>query len=85
MERELGNTNPEQAKSSGWILDKGKPGDWEVVFKAHNETEGIMKSTKRMQVSGGYIYQVTTEGPKGYAEALTFVPDPFVYGLSYNK
>ena len=72
--RALSNTNPEQAAASGWVVDKGDPGIWETVCKAHNAAAGIMKSTKRMKVEGGWLYQVTTEGPAGYAEALAFVP-----------
>lgn len=41
---------------------------------AHNAEARLMKSTKRMRVPGGWLYQVTTEGPHGYAEALAFVP-----------
>jgi hypothetical protein len=75
MSRDLSNINPETAAKSGWVVDKGDPGEWECICKAHNDAEGIMKSTKRMSLpSGGYLYQVTTEGPKGYAEALTYVP-----------
>lgn len=72
--RFLGNTNPEQAKTKGWVVDAGDPGAWECICKAHNPMAGIMKSTKRMKVPGGYLYQVTTEGSHGYAEALAFVP-----------
>ena len=74
--RALSNTNPEQAAAHGWVVDKGDPGIWETVCKAHNDGAGIMKSTKRMRVpGGGWLYQVTTEGPAGYAEALAFVPE----------
>ncbi len=73
--RDLGNTNPQQAAANGWVIDAGNPGDWECVCKAHNAALGIMKSTKRMRVQGGYLYQVTTETPKGIAEALAFVPE----------
>ena len=73
--RNLGNTNPKDAKKSGWVVDKGDPGIWECICKAHNDDDGIMKSTKRMKVINGWLYQVTTEGPHGYAESLSFVPD----------
>jgi len=73
--RNLGNIDPETAKASGWVVDVDKK-KWECVSKAHNDSAGIMKSTKRMRMlCRGWLYQVTTEGPKGYAEALAFVPD----------
>lgn len=75
-ERDLSNTTSEDAAKSGWVVDAGAPDTWETVAKAHNSNLGLMKSTKRMKVEGGYLYQVTTEGPNGYAEALQFVPAP---------
>jgi len=81
--RDMSVTNSEEAKKSGWQVIAGDLGEWELVCKAYNEELGIMKSTKRMAIGNdkydviGYLYQVTTEGPKGYAEALAFVPDPF--------
>ena len=74
--RDLSATSPEQAKTSGWVVDVGSPGAWECICKAHNDSIGIMKSTKRMRVHGGYLYQVTTECPNGSAESLAFVPGP---------
>ena len=73
--RDYSHTTFEQAKSQGWILDKGYGNEWECICKAHNDSLGMMKSTKRMEVPGGWLYQVTTEGPSGYAEALTFVSE----------
>ncbi|MFA4836312.1 MAG: hypothetical protein WC749_09620 [Dehalococcoidia bacterium] len=75
MNRNLGNINPQTAKASGWVVDAGDPGIWECVCKAHNDDADIMKSTKRMKVPGGWLYQVTTESPLGIAEALAFVPE----------
>ena len=72
-DRDLSNTTSEDAAKTGWVVDAGEPTAWETVAKAHNSNLGIMKSTKRMKVEGGYLYQVTTEGPHGYAEALCFV------------
>jgi hypothetical protein len=71
--RNLSNTTTEDAKKSGWVVDAGSPTIWETVVKVHNDSIGMMKSTKRMKVEGGYLYQVSTEGPMGYAEALQFV------------
>lgn len=76
--RNLSHTTAEDAAKSGWVVDAGAPDTWETVAKAHNKDLMIMKSTKRMKVEGGYLYQVTTEGPNGYAEALQFVPAPDV-------
>ena len=76
MARDLSNTNPQGAARTGWVVDAGDPGVWELICKAHNDDAGIMKSTKRMAVPGGWLYQVTTEGPHGCAEAIAFVPDP---------
>ena len=73
-DRDLSNTSPEDAAKTGWVVDAGAPDTWETVAKAHNSNLGLMKSTKRMKVEGGYLYQATTEGPSGYAEALAFVP-----------
>lgn len=74
--RDLSHTKANDARKGGWVIDAGDPGDWECICKAHHDRIGMMKSTKRMAVAGGWIYQVTTEGPKGYAEAVCFVPSP---------
>jgi hypothetical protein len=73
--RFLGNVNMEQAEANGWEVDAGNPGAWEVVCKVHNRKAKMMKSTKRMRLENGWLYQVTTEGPFGYAESLAYVPD----------
>lgn len=57
----------------------GDPDTWECVSKASSASQGWMKSTKRMRVPGGYLYQVTTEHRRdgtvtACAEALAFVP-----------
>lgn len=79
MARNLENLTNEQAKASGWKIIK--PFESEVVGKAVLETvDGyIMKSTKRLQVDGGWIYNTSTETKDGegrisVAEALVFVP-----------
>lgn len=73
--RNLSITNPGQAKASGWVVDAGDPSAWECISKAHNSDLGVMKSTKRLKVPGGWLYQVTTERPDAIAEALAFVPE----------
>lgn len=65
--------NTKQAVASGWQV-VGHPDVWELVCKATNKDLGIMKSTKRMKVKNGYVYQVTTETMHGCAEALVYVP-----------
>jgi hypothetical protein len=80
--RKLSNTTNAEARDDGWVIwsnelitdYKGDPFVWECVVKAHSSKDEMMKTTKRMRVQGGWLYQVTTEGPAGYAEALTFVP-----------
>jgi len=77
--RNLKNLNHDDAKKSGWEILK--PLDCEVVGKAvlKQGTMSVMKSTKRIKVDGGYIYNTSTEIHKGSqvtcAEALCFVPD----------
>jgi len=74
-ERYLGNVNAADAELHGWVVDAGDPGMWETVSKAHNRRDRMMKTTKRMRLENGWLYQVTTEGPSGYAEALAYVAD----------
>ena len=62
------------------ISFEGDVDAWEIVCKASSPKKGWMKSTKRMTVPGGYLYQVTTEFRQSgqvtaCAEAITFVPD----------
>lgn len=76
--RELSNTDTAAAKTNGWAVDKGNPDAWELIVKAHNAELGMMKSTKRMKVDGGYLYCVTTEvnrhdGKLAISEAIAFV------------
>lgn len=52
----------------------GEPGAWQCVSKTSSKKEGWMKSTKRMKVPGGYLYQVSTQQGEQVAEALCFVP-----------
>jgi hypothetical protein len=69
------NTNTADAIAAGWQVT-GNPDVWELVCKASNPMLGIEKSTKRMKVPGGWVYQASTRTPSGVAEALAFVPDP---------
>ena len=78
--RNLENMSREDAEKSGWKILK--PLECEVIgkatFKDADTSIKIMKSTKRFQVPGGWIYNTTTEYHKqdkiAVAEALVFVP-----------
>ena len=86
------NTNTADAKANTPDLKiTGDPDAWELVCKASSASQGWMKSTKRMRVDGGWLYQVSTEHTRtvtddydlvvesyvsACAEALVFVPDP---------
>lgn len=79
--RSLHNVSPDTAKASTPDIQvHGNPGAWECLAKASSASQGWMKSTKRMRVDGGWLYQVTTEHRSNgvvtaCAEALAFVPD----------
>jgi hypothetical protein len=81
-DRKLDTTNMEEAAAASSDLKIfGDPGAWVCIGKASSELGGWMKSTKRMLVPGGWLYQVTTEHRVDgkvvtCAEALAFVPDP---------
>ena len=75
--RDLHNTEtPAQAEG---VQVTGDPNCWELLSKASHACEGWMKSTKRMRVPGGWLYQVTTElrghGMLACSDALTFVAE----------
>lgn len=82
MTRDLSNENTASASSStGDIKVSGNPDAWELVCKASSASQGWMKSTKRMRVDGGWLYQVTTEhrvngAVVACAEALAFASAP---------
>lgn len=78
----LSITDMAQARTSvPDLVVSGDPGAWEVVCKASSVAQGWMRSTKRMAVAGGTLYQVSTEHRVdgcvvAVAEALAFVPAP---------
>lgn len=82
LTKALTNANTDDAKATTSDVQVwGNVDAWELVCKAASQKQGWMKSTKRMKVHGGYIYQVTTEFRStvdgevtSCAEALTFVP-----------
>ena len=56
------NKNTTEARQTTSDLETfGNPDVWELVCKASSKEQGWMKSTKRMRVATGYIYQVSTE------------------------
>lgn len=72
----LDNVDVEGAKKA--ISDLNVFGDgntFKLVSKASSKSQGWMKSTKVMEISGiGCVIQVTTQQGSNIAEALTFVP-----------
>lgn len=80
MTKTLKNSNASGARQNVKDIQFYGNGDmFQLLCKAHSETEGWMKSTKAMEVAGGCVVQVTTQqrNPDGsyvVAEALTFVP-----------
>jgi hypothetical protein len=57
----------------------GDPGAWVLVCKASSQDQGWMKSTKRMDVWGGAIYQMETQqrnldGTYSLSQSSVFVP-----------
>ena len=77
--RKLTNIDDEEAQKNGWKILV--PFECECIGKAVYEGEDlkIMKSTKRIKVYRGYLYNVTTEmhnkGSVSVAEAVVFVAD----------
>jgi len=74
--KSLGNTDINGAKKNVADLEVFGEGDlFKLISKASSKSEGWMKSTKAMEISGvGCIVQVTTQQGDNVAEALTFVP-----------
>ena len=79
--KSLGNTSFSDAENTvSDIVGFGNGDAFQLICKAHSESEGWMKSTKAMQINGvGCLVQVTTQqrnpdGSYAVAEALTFVP-----------
>lgn len=51
----------------------GNPGEWELVCKASSKSQRWMKSTKRLKVDGGWLYQTETQQGDNLSQALAFV------------
>lgn len=62
-----------KTKPTGWVTKSSIDDNWELLIESSNVETGESKSTKRLRVENGYLYQVSTKGPDGYAEALQFV------------
>lgn len=86
--RNLENMNHKDAVKNSWKILKD--GHYEIVAKATYCKDGvsIMKSTKRMKIDGGYLYNITTEfhkmGQVTIAEACCFVPDAVKSEVTYE-
>ena len=88
MSKTLSNTDVSVAKQNVKdIKIWGDGGMFKLLCKASSESEGWMKSTKAMEISGvGCVVQVTTQQKTmdGYeiAEAVTFVPKVWIYEVT---
>ena len=69
----------QEAEQAGWKVVVPCPGELVGKTTYNKEGTGIMKSTKRFKVPGGWLYNISTEihenGNVSVAEALEFVPD----------
>lgn len=75
-EKTLNNSDVNQAKKQVSDLEIFGNGDlFQLLSKASSKTEGWMKSTKAMEISGvGCVVQVTTQQGNHVAESVCFVP-----------
>lgn len=76
----LGNTTASQAKENVKdIVFWGNGDTFKLISKASSQSEGWMKSTKAMEISGvGCVIQVTTQQGDNVSEAVTFVPNTYI-------
>lgn len=88
MNKTLSNTDASGATKNVKDIKFWGDGDmFKLLCKASSESEGWMKSTKAMEISGvGCVVQVTTQQKTmdGYeiAEAVTFVPKVKIYEVT---
>lgn len=67
-------STPDLKAKVGDVKVAGNPDAWQLVCKASSESQGWMKSTKAMEVSGlGVLVQVSTQRGDHVAEALCMV------------
>ena len=81
FDRNLAIKTDQDAENAGWQLHGER---WELVSKAYCHSTKSMRSTKRLRVDGGYLYQVSTIENGHVAEALAFVPDQREIKLSLD-
>lgn len=60
------------------LIDVNTKG-WETVCRASSPEEGWVRTTRRLQVNGGHLYQtetqqLTADGDRFSSQALVFVP-----------
>lgn len=78
-DKDLGITGMDELKEKvSDVVVFGNPGAWELVCKASSQEQGWMKSTKRLQVERGYLYQTETQqrnpdGSWALSQALVYV------------
>jgi hypothetical protein len=77
MSKTLVNTDANgAAKNVKDIIFWGDGDTFKLISKASSVEEGLMKSTKAMQIDYvGCVIQVTTQQGDNVSEALTFVPN----------
>ena len=78
-EKDLTATDTADAqKAATDVVIFGNPDAWELICKASSQEQGWMKSTKRLQVERGYLYQTETQqrnpdGSWALSQALQYV------------
>ena len=77
----LNNTTSNGATKNVKDIEFWGNGDtFKLISKASSKSEGWMKSTKAMEITGaGCAVQVTTQQGSNIAEALTFIPGVRIY------
>jgi hypothetical protein len=77
----LNNTTSNGATKNVKDIEFWGNGDtFKLISKASSKSEGWMKSTKAMEITGaGCVVQVTTQQGSNIAEALTFIPGVRIY------
>ena len=71
LEEELAALEAEAPRVELFATERG----WEPVCRACCEAEGWVRTTRRLQVPGGHLYQTETQQAGiGVSQALAFVP-----------
>lgn len=76
QEKPLNITNVNHAaRAVSDLVVYGDGDTFKLICKASSKSQGWMKSTKALEITGvGCVIQVTTQHDENIAEALTFVP-----------